>query len=39
MGGGYKTLFFRNTNKKYFTLVWGIFTIIKQGSMIVTANH
>ena len=31
--------FVRNTNTKYFTLVWGIFPIIKQGSEIVTANH
>ena len=38
MGVGIKH-FVRNTNTKYFTLVWGIFTIIKQGSVIVTANH
>ena len=38
MGVGIKHLV-RNTNAKYFTLVWGIFTIIKQGSVIVTANH
>ena len=31
--------FVRNTNTKYFTLVSGIFTIIKQGSVIVIANH
>ena len=41
MGGGWVGIkcFVRNTNTKYFALVWGIFTIIKQGNVIVTANH
>ena len=29
----------RNTNTKYFTLVWGISAIIIQGNVIVTVNH